>query len=126
LREQRKDSPDAFPSRRRYREPDRWRSALQVDEDGTFECDNHEHFGPLKQLGCHGEGEHVHRGPVKAEEPPAIPEGYASEEVVRALIEENEDQKVAIGKLNGDVEKLRGELSSRSWSKPSCASASRS
>lgn len=75
-----------------------------VDENGGFECDYPEHYAPLRQLGCRGEDEPAPvAAPVVAETPPAIPEGYVSEEAVRALVEENEDMKVAIDKLHKDA-----------------------
>src|SRR4051812_12245889 len=79
-----------------------------VDDKGGFDCDNIEHQPLLRQLGFRGEIDPVPTlAPVVAATPPAIPEGYVSEEAVRALVEENEDMKVAIGKLNDEAATAR-------------------
>lgn len=75
-----------------------------VGDDGSFDCDNPEHFDSLRVLGCRSENDPAPvAAPVVAAEPPAIPEGYVTEEAVRALVEENEDLKIAVDKLNGEA-----------------------
>lgn len=74
------------------------------DEQGYIECDNGEHQQLLRQLGCRGENDPSPiAAPVEAATPPAIPEGYVSEEAVRALVEENEDMKQGLLKLQGEL-----------------------
>lgn len=74
------------------------------DEDGVIVSEIGEDHGLLRQLGCHGEGDAPVAARVEPSEPPPIPEGYVDPEVVRGLIEENEDQKMAIDALNGRLE----------------------
>jgi hypothetical protein len=74
-------------------------------EDGTIEVHAHEDHHLLKVLGCHAEGDEAPIGQrVEPSEPPPLPDGYVSEEVVRGLVEENEDQRKAIEALNTRLE----------------------
>lgn len=82
-----------------------------VDENGGFNCDNTDHQPLIRQLGFRGEADPAPiAAPVKADTPPEVPEGYLDPEAVTALVEENEDMRQGLLKLQGQLEQSQSDL----------------
>jgi hypothetical protein len=82
-----------------------------VDENGGFNCDNTDHQPLIRQLGFRGEADPAPIvAPVKADTPPEVPEGYLNPEAVTALVEENEDMRQGLLRLQGQLEQSQSDL----------------